>query len=117
MRAPALALSLVCAAATGCDADCGNPARLDGTYSTLSNTVAADWTVTGYEEDQYEERTSLLYGIFANGTSTWNIRNQPSAGGGSGVQRTRRTSPRWRGLSASMRSMSVGTASVDNDDR
>ena len=81
MRHIAPAFCLTSLVLTGCDADCGDPARIDGLYTVQSNVVSEDWVVTGYAEDDFEDRTNLLYGIFANGSSTWRVRSQPSAGG------------------------------------
>ncbi len=79
MRPLFLLLSVTPLWAAGCDADCGNPARLDGSYRVHENTTSVDgWTVTGFDEDQTDEQTTLLYGVFANGLSTWDLKYVPA---------------------------------------
>lgn len=65
----------------GCDADCSNAARMDGVYTVEANVTADDWVVTGWEANEQTDQTTHLYGLFVNGSSTWELRNQPSAGG------------------------------------
>ncbi len=65
----------------GCDADCADGNRLNGTYRVESNVSADDWGVTGWEDGPMIAETEHLMGLFANGTSTWELRNLPASGG------------------------------------
>ena len=58
MRHIALAFCSTSLVLTGCDADCGDPARIDGLYTVQSNVVSEDWVVTGYAEDDFEWQNS-----------------------------------------------------------
>jgi len=81
MRALALLLPTASLLAIGCDADCGNPARLDGRYQVESNTINDDWSVTGFDESESDAEVAHLHGVFANGPATWNLKHVPADGG------------------------------------
>jgi hypothetical protein len=81
MRALALLLPTASLLAIGCDADCGNPARLDGRYQVESNTVNDDWSVTGFDEGERDAEVAHLHGVFANGPATWNLKHVPADDG------------------------------------
>ena len=74
-----LLLSTAAALLSGCDADCADPTRLDGTYWLDSNVSGDDWEVTGWEEGPMTEETDHLMGLFVNGRTTWEIRNLPAS--------------------------------------
>ncbi len=81
MRAFAVLLPASLLFTAGCDADCGNPARLDGTYTVTANTINDDWSVSGFTEDEGDEEVQHLYGVFANGSSTWQLKHIPADDG------------------------------------
>ena len=64
----------------GCDADCADSTRLNGTYRLESNVSADDWEVSGWEDGPMIDETEHLMGLFVNGTSTWEVRELPSSG-------------------------------------
>jgi len=74
MRALLVALCAVVVA--GCDSDCGNPGRLDGTYSVWSNVTSDDYTIDGL--DDAAEQIEVLDAAFINGWSQWQFKYVPS---------------------------------------
>ena len=69
----ALFLGLAALAATaGCDADCDDPSRIDGTYNVFSSVAASD-QITGENVEFYP-----LEDAFFNGWSRWELKYIPS---------------------------------------
>lgn len=67
---------IVAAAATGCDSDCGNPGRIDGTYAVWSNVTSDAYTITGLDDAQ--DRSAVMDAAFINGWSQWDFKYVPS---------------------------------------
>jgi hypothetical protein len=63
--------------ASGCDAECDEPGRIDGEYAAFSNAATDGWSITGFSDDETDEQIVLLDGIFANGWSEWELKYIP----------------------------------------
>lgn len=59
--------------ATGCDPDCGNPARIDGTYEVWQNVIDSD-AVSGENLSAYPYDDTIF-----NGGSEWTVKWVPGA--------------------------------------
>lgn len=68
-----VALLAISALAAACDADCGDPARMDGAWSTWSNVTDAS-TVTGENLEDYPFEEALF-----NGWTDWQLKWVPGA--------------------------------------
>ena len=68
-----LPLAAIILASTGCDPDCGDPARIDGTYEVSQNVLDAN-AVSGENLSAYHTGDTIF-----NGTSDWTIKWVPGA--------------------------------------
>jgi hypothetical protein len=70
----ALLLPLLAAAAAGCDADCRDAKRMDGTYAVWSTVTSTTEEIVGENLEEYPfEEVGLI-----NGWSTWKLTYVPS---------------------------------------
>jgi hypothetical protein len=71
------------ALAGGCDPDCADPGRIDGIWSVRGNATndAAELKITQESsQDITINEPELVYGVFANGPSSWDVKYVPANG-------------------------------------
>jgi len=72
----AFLVALVAAMVGGCDSDCGNPGKIDGTYAVWSTVTGDAYTFEGLDDDT--ARTEVMNAAFVNGWSLWDFKYVPS---------------------------------------
>ena len=74
LKQPFRTLSVLLAiGASGCDADCDDPSRLSNGYAVYSNFTTDRWELTGFDQEDEDERLALLDALFVNGWSEWDL--------------------------------------------